>query len=151
MPKKYVEKVGDDGFKKAPVGAGPYKFVSFKPGVELVLEAFDGYWRKTPIVKRLVFRSMPDETTRAAALKRGEVDIAYLLTGPVAEDVQRTPGFKLAAPRSRTASSGSTSRPVGPEVAVARPPRAAGRQPTPSTGRRSTRPRRSASRSRRAR
>src|SRR5438105_1739278 len=39
VPKKYVEKVGDDGFKKAPVGAGPFKFVSFNPGVELVLEA----------------------------------------------------------------------------------------------------------------
>ena len=48
VPKKYVERVGDDGFKKAPVGAGPYRFVSFTPGVELVLEAFDGYWRKTP-------------------------------------------------------------------------------------------------------
>ena len=54
VPKKYVEKVGEDGFKKAPIGAGPYKFVSFTPGVELVLEAFDGYWRKTPSVKRLV-------------------------------------------------------------------------------------------------
>ena len=41
VPKNYVEKVGDDGFKKAPIGAGPYKFVSFTPGVELVLEAFD--------------------------------------------------------------------------------------------------------------
>src|SRR5207253_11436421 len=39
VPRKYVEKVGEDGFKKAPVGAGPYKFVSFTPGVELVLEA----------------------------------------------------------------------------------------------------------------
>lgn len=45
VPKKYVEQVGDEGFKKAPIGAGPYKFVSFTPGVELVLEAFDGYWR----------------------------------------------------------------------------------------------------------
>ena len=41
----------------------------------------------------------PEETTRAAALKKGEVDIAYLLTGPVAEDIQRTPGFKLVAPK----------------------------------------------------
>src|SRR5712692_8259073 len=40
VPKKYVEKVGDEGFKKAPIGAGPYKFISFTPGVELVLEAF---------------------------------------------------------------------------------------------------------------
>jgi len=50
VPKKYVEKVGDDGFKKAPIGAGPYKFVSFNPGVELVLEAYEGYWRKTPAI-----------------------------------------------------------------------------------------------------
>src|SRR5262245_12709979 len=99
VPKAYVEKVGDDGFKKAPIGAGPYKFVSFKPGVELVLEAWEGYWRKVPNVKRLVLRSLTEETTRAAALKKGEIDIAYLLTGPVAEDIQRTPGFKLVAPK----------------------------------------------------
>ena len=43
VPKKYVERVGDEGFRKAPVGAGPYRFVSYTPGVELVLEAFDQY------------------------------------------------------------------------------------------------------------
>ena len=53
VPKRYVESVGEDGFKKAPIGAGPYKFVSFNPGVELVMEAFDGYWRKTPTVKNI--------------------------------------------------------------------------------------------------
>jgi peptide/nickel transport system substrate-binding protein len=98
VPKKYVEKVGDDGFKTAPIGAGPYKVVSFKPGVELVLEAFDGYWRKPPTVKRLVMRSMPEETTRAAALRAGEVDIVYLLTGPTAESIKKTQGLKLVAP-----------------------------------------------------
>jgi peptide/nickel transport system substrate-binding protein len=97
VPKKYVEKMGDDGFKKAPVGAGPYRVVSFTPGVELVMEAYEGYWRKTPAVKRLVFRSMPEETTRAAALKKGEVDISYLLSGPVADDIKRTPGLRLVA------------------------------------------------------
>src|SRR5213594_3623465 len=35
VPKNYVEKVGDEGFKKAPIGAGPYRFVSFTPGGEL--------------------------------------------------------------------------------------------------------------------
>src|SRR4029077_18439492 len=65
---------------------------------ELVVEAFDGYWRKTPSIKRIVFRSLPDETTRAAALKSGEVDLAMLLTGPVAQDIRRTPGMRLAAP-----------------------------------------------------
>ena len=95
VPKTYVEKVGDEGFKKAPVGAGPYKFVSFTPGVELVLEAFDQYWRKPPSVKRLVFKVIPDETTRLAALKRGEVDIAYSIRGELAEELQRTPGLTL--------------------------------------------------------
>ena len=37
VPKKYVERVGDEGFKRAPVGAGPYRLVSVKPGIELVL------------------------------------------------------------------------------------------------------------------
>ena len=95
VPKKYTEKVGDDGFKKAPIGAGPYKFVSFTPGVELVLEAFDGYWRKKPSVKRLVMKVIPDESTRMAALKRGEVDIAYSIRGELAEELQHTPGLKL--------------------------------------------------------
>jgi peptide/nickel transport system substrate-binding protein len=95
VPKKYVEKVGDDGFKKAPIGAGPYKFVSFNPGVELVLEAFDGYWRKKPSVKRLVMKVIPDEATRTAALKRGEVDIAYSIRGELADEVQKTPGLAL--------------------------------------------------------
>jgi peptide/nickel transport system substrate-binding protein len=95
VPKKYVEKVGDEGYKKAPVGAGPYKFVSFTPGVELVFEAFEGYWRKTPNVKRLVFKVIPDESTRLAALKRGEIDIVYSIRGELAEELQRTPGLTL--------------------------------------------------------
>jgi len=95
VPKKYVEKVGDDGFKKAPIGAGPYKFVSFNPGVELVMEAFEGYWRKTPSVKRLVFKVITDESTRLAALKRNEVDVVYSIRGELAEELQRTPGLAL--------------------------------------------------------
>src|SRR6201987_4040604 len=94
-PKKFVEKVGDDGFKKAPIGAGPYKFVSFMPGVELVFEAFDQYWRKIPSVKRLVFKVIQEETTRLAALKRGEVDIVYSIRGELAEELQRTPSLTL--------------------------------------------------------
>src|SRR5437773_952906 len=97
VPKKYVERVGDDGFKRAPVGAGPYRFVSFNPGVELVLEANEGYWSKPPAVKRLIFRSVPDDTTRLAMLKRGEADIAYQIRGPLAEEVRRTPGLTLKA------------------------------------------------------
>jgi hypothetical protein len=70
--------------------------VSNTPGVELVMEAYEGYWRKMPSVKRLVFKSVPEATTRMAMLKRGEVDLAYLLDAPQAQDVKRDPNFKLA-------------------------------------------------------
>jgi peptide/nickel transport system substrate-binding protein len=95
-PKKYMEQVGVEGFKKHPIGLGPYKFVSHTPGVELVMEAFEGYWRKTPSVKRLVYKSVPEATTRLAMLKRGEVDVAYLLDAPMAEEIKRDPSLKLA-------------------------------------------------------
>ncbi|HWM79995.1 MAG TPA: ABC transporter substrate-binding protein, partial [Methylomirabilota bacterium] len=95
VPKRYVERVGDDGFKRAPVGAGPYKFVSFAPGIELVLDANETYWRKVPSVKRLVFRAVPDESTRLAILKRGEADIAYSIRGALAQELVRTPRLTL--------------------------------------------------------
>jgi peptide/nickel transport system substrate-binding protein len=95
VPKKYVEQVGDEGFKKAPVGAGPYKFVAFTPGLELTMEANDQYWRKKPGVQRLTFKVIPDESTRLAALKRGEVDIVYSIRGELAEELQRTKGLSL--------------------------------------------------------
>ena len=95
VPKKYVDKVGDEGFKKAPVGAGPYRFVSFTPGVELVLEAFEGYWRKSPAVKRVVLKAVPDATTRLAMLKRGEIDIAYGFSGELGDELRRTSGLTL--------------------------------------------------------
>ena len=98
VPKKYIEKVGEDGYKKAPVGAGPYKIASFNPGIELVLDAFPEYWRKAPQVKRIVMRSIPDESTRAAGVKTGETDLAYLFGGPVAEELRRSPGVKVVGP-----------------------------------------------------
>jgi peptide/nickel transport system substrate-binding protein len=96
VPKKYMEQVGPDGFKKHPIGLGPYKFVSHTVGVELVMEAFEGYWRKMPSVKRVVFKMVPESTTRVAMLKRGEVDIAYLLEAPQAIELKRDPNVRLA-------------------------------------------------------
>jgi peptide/nickel transport system substrate-binding protein len=96
VPKRYMEQVGPDGFKKHPVGLGPYKFAGNTPGIELVMEAYEGYWRKVPSVKRLVYKSIPEATTRLAMLKRDEVDLAYLLDTPLAEEVKRDPKLKLA-------------------------------------------------------
>jgi peptide/nickel transport system substrate-binding protein len=95
VPKAYVQRTGEEAFKKAPIGAGPYRFVSFTPGLDLTVEAFDGYWRKTPSVKRIVFKVIPDEVVRLAALKRGEIDIALSIRGELAQEIKRTPGLSL--------------------------------------------------------
>jgi peptide/nickel transport system substrate-binding protein len=95
VPKKYIEQVGDDGYKERPIGAGPYQFVSHKPGVELVLEAFEGYWRQVPHIKRIIMKVVPDESTRLAMLKNGEADIAYLMVGAIGEEVKRDPRLRL--------------------------------------------------------
>src|SRR5689334_11059858 len=89
LPKKYLTEVGDDGFKKHPIGAGPYRFASTKPGVEVVLEAFPDYWRRVPNVKTLVMRSVPEATTRALMVRTGEADISIALDGPDAEGLQK--------------------------------------------------------------
>jgi peptide/nickel transport system substrate-binding protein len=97
VPRRYVEKVGDEEFKTQPIGLGPYRFVSSQPGVELILEAYSDYWRKPPHVKRLVLKSVPEASTRLAMLKKQEADIAYGLYGPLAEEVERDKRLKLEA------------------------------------------------------
>jgi ABC-type transport system substrate-binding protein len=61
----------------------------------VVLEANTDYWRKTPHVKRLVMKSVPDATTRLAMLKKQEADVAYGIFGTLAEEVRRDPNLKL--------------------------------------------------------
>jgi peptide/nickel transport system substrate-binding protein len=96
VPKNYTEKIGNDAFKQHPVGLGPYRVVRYDPGIELVFEAYTDYWRKTPAVKRLVFKMVPEATTRLAMLKRQEADVTYAIYGPLAEDVQRDKTLALA-------------------------------------------------------
>jgi len=97
VPKKYVEQVGDDGFKRHPVGLGPYRFVRSTPGVELVLEANERYWRKVPAIKTIIFKGVPERPTRLAMLKTGEADIAYLMIGDEGVAVKADPKLRLAS------------------------------------------------------
>ncbi len=95
VPKKYVEQVGDDGFKQKPVGLGPYRFVSMTPGVELVLEANEQYWRTVPTIKRIIIKGIPERPTRLAMLKTGEADIGYLMIGDEAKAIKADPKLRL--------------------------------------------------------
>jgi len=76
IPKNYFQKVGEEGFAKAPVGTGPWKFVSRTVKEELRLTAFDDYWNQQyrPTVKNLVIKVIPEDLTRVAAFKTGQID-----------------------------------------------------------------------------
>jgi len=95
VPKKYIEKVGEDGFGRHPVGLGPFRFVRMSPGTELVLEANEQYWRKKPSIKRVVIKGVPDRTTRLAMLKTGEADFGYLMVGLEAATIKADPKLRL--------------------------------------------------------
>lgn len=76
MSKKAVEAAGDD-FNNHPVGAGPYRFVSWDLAGDVVLEAFPEYYKGESAVKTLVFRQIPEAINRGLGLETGEIDLAY--------------------------------------------------------------------------
>lgn len=71
---KAIQELGNDGFGKAPVGTGPFKFVEYVQGQRLVLEKNADYWRGAPKLDSLILRPIPDPTARVAALRSGEVN-----------------------------------------------------------------------------
>jgi len=90
QPKKYIEEKGEKGFNANPIGSGPYKFFEWKEGVHIKLVAQDSHWRiGVPKYKYLTFKLMPEEGTREAALRSGEVDV-------IAVSLARTKGLKDA-------------------------------------------------------
>ena len=86
LPRKYIEANGDDVFARKPVGSGPYRFVEQVTGSHVKMAAVDNHWRiGTPRFKTVVFKLVPEETTRIAMLRRGEVDISDVSRDRVAE------------------------------------------------------------------
>ena len=75
VPKNYIESVGVDEFRRIGMGTGPYRFASFSPDNEIVLERYDGYWGTPPPAQRIVFRVIPEVAARVTAVLNGEVQL----------------------------------------------------------------------------
>ena len=102
-PKAYREKVGPEGFAKAPVGAGPYKITKYEVGKEVTFERFDGYWKgspKTPSIKNLYVRFVPDLATEMTELLAKKVDWIWNINPDQVDSVNRVPGLMAVAQES---------------------------------------------------
>jgi len=101
-PKAYAGK--DSAFiSKNPIGTGPYKLVRWSKDEEIVLEANEQYWRGAPRIKTVVFRPIPDDAVRVAALQNGEVDVAVNIPPHLANIIAGHPRvFLTTAPSIRT-------------------------------------------------
>lgn len=95
VPRHYLEQVGWDGFNRAPVGTGPFRFVEWRRDERLVLEAFDEHWRGRPVWDRLVHRTIPEDTIRVAELLTGGVDVATNVPSHEAARVEGADGVRL--------------------------------------------------------
>jgi peptide/nickel transport system substrate-binding protein len=94
LPKSYFNKVGQDAFRKAPIGSGPLKLKEFVPSTKCVLEANTDYWGSLPAYKTFIDLLIPEEATRVAMLKTGDADIALAL-GPDRIVELKKLGFRL--------------------------------------------------------
>lgn len=79
VPPKYVKEVGDKVFAEKPVGTGPYKFVEWKKGEQVVLAANKDYFKGAPKIDKVTFRIIPEMATEVAELQSGGVDIARMI------------------------------------------------------------------------
>ncbi len=88
---------------RGPIGTGPYKFVRWSKDEEIVLEANTGYYRGEPKIKTVVFRPIPDDAVRVAALQNGEIDVAVNIPPHLATIIANHPKLFLStAPSIRT-------------------------------------------------
>jgi peptide/nickel transport system substrate-binding protein len=96
LPPAYLAKVGDDGFAKAPVGTGPFSFVSYQRSVSLRMQAFEGHWQGKPSVDDLEIQTISNPASALAALQSNEVDMVTGLVPDAALQLQGYTGTNVA-------------------------------------------------------
>ena len=95
IPPGYFEEVGQEGFNEHPMGTGPYKFVEWVKGDHITMEANEDYWGGMPKIKTIIFRPIPESSTRVAAIQTGEVDIVTRISSEEAQSLLGVENVKV--------------------------------------------------------
>ena len=95
IPPGYFEEVGQEGFNEHPMGTGPYKFVEWVKGDHITMEANNDYWRGAPKIETVIYRPIPESSTRVAAIQTGEVDIVTRLSSEEAQSLLGADNVKI--------------------------------------------------------
>ena len=84
-------------YNRAPLGTGPYRVKEWKTGEYILLEGVPNYWRgaEFPKIKRLLFRFLPNTTTRINQLKSGEVQMVALVPWDKVRELRGNPAIRL--------------------------------------------------------
>jgi len=122
VSRHYVEAVGDEAFAANPVGTGPFRFVRWDRGIQIVMERYDGYYGGSPLlppvgpaqVDRVIFRVLPETSTRIAALRAGDVHIATRIPVDLIPEIEAVADLRVLSVRG--------TRSAFIEMNVTRPP-----------------------------
>jgi peptide/nickel transport system substrate-binding protein len=99
LPPDTVKQMGDTKFGQSGIGTGPYRVVKWVKDQELVLEANPKYWKGAPRIQRVVFRPIPEDSARVAALQTGESDLITAVPPDRWKEIQENKATRLAARR----------------------------------------------------
>ena len=89
------DKAGKTPLAQNPVGTGPFKFEKWIKGEQISYTRFDQYWGEKAKISKLIFKVVPEDTTRIAMVKTGEAQAANLVPVTEADRLSKDSAFKL--------------------------------------------------------
>ena len=93
LPKTYYQRVGAEGFESKPIGTGPYMVDAYEGNAFLRLKANPHYWGEKPAFERVIFKFVPDSTSRIAEIESGSSDITLEVPYEEYDRLRQKPGL----------------------------------------------------------
>jgi peptide/nickel transport system substrate-binding protein len=105
LPEHLLARYNDDRgsfntapYHAAPIGSGPFTFVSWNRGTDVHFAAFDGYYLGKPKLREVIYRILPDENTMLTQLQTHDVDLIFHGGGMLWERAHKLPGTMALDP-----------------------------------------------------